>query len=266
MSNPLCFTATGEGPPLVLLHGFTGDASTLRSLSHALADRFTVYSVDLPGHGRTGHLSDIGLYDFLATVDLLADFFEERNLNAAAVLGYSMGGRLALALSLNYPHLVSQLTLIGASAGLASQSERLARRQADSSLADELLEDGLPAFVDRWMTQPLFASQQGLAADVLAAARQQRLANDPVGLAASLRGAGTGAQPSLWGRLSEISASTLLLVGEQDTKFRRLAMRLSTGLSQSETVVIAQAGHAVHVENPQATVAALREFLSTNHD
>ncbi len=262
MSNPLHVEVEGDGPPLVMLHGFTGDTTTMWPLSRALTGIRTVYAVDLPGHGRTGLLDEDALHGFVATVDLLADLFGRLDIGRADVVGYSMGGRFALGLAVLYPDLVETLTLIGASAGIADDGERRARRRADDELADDLLADGIEPFVNRWMALPLFASQDRLGAVALAAARRQRLGNDPAGLAASLRGAGSGAQPSLWSRLHEGDHQTLLLVGAEDAKFRRTAVRLADGLLRSRIAVVPDAGHAAHIENPAATAELIVEFVT----
>ena len=116
-------------------------------------------------------------------------------------------------------------------------------------------------FVDSWMQQPLFASQQRLDPAILEEQRQQRLTNNAEGLAASLRGAGTGVQPSLWQSLDLVVADALLVVGEEDSKFRRIAMKMSAKFKKSSISVIPDAGHAVHLENLPALNNAICSFL-----
>ena len=106
------------------------------------------------------------------------------------VVGYSMGGRVALSLAVAHPDRVASLLLVGASPGLAEAEERAARIKADEALARQIEQDGLERFVDYWMALPLFASQSVLGEDALARARTQRLRSDPAGLANSLRGMG----------------------------------------------------------------------------
>jgi 2-succinyl-6-hydroxy-2,4-cyclohexadiene-1-carboxylate synthase len=162
---------------------------------------------------------------------------------------------------------VASLSLIGASPGLSDPVERAARRRSDDELADDLVDPhreggGLTAFVDRWMASPLFASQVRLGTDALSEARDQRLANDPDGLAGSLRGAGTGAQPSYWHDLVRIDVPTLLVVGDEDPRFRAIAMRMAAGLAHSAIEVVPSAGHAAHLENPDHVRAVIRELLA----
>ncbi len=249
------------GRPVVVLHGFTGSTTTMRTLARPLADIRRVVAVDLPGHGRNTPTDDVYAFGFEHTVDAVADVIGQHHLGPTHLIGYSMGGRVALGLAVRHPDCVASLSLIGASPGLSDPVERAARRRADDELADDLLERGLTTFVDRWMASPLFASQERLGVDKLADARVQRLTNDPDGLAGSLRGAGTGAQPSYWHDLASIDLPVLLLVGDEDPKYRAIAMRMAAGLAQSAIEVVPEAGHAAHLEHPTHVVDAIRDLL-----
>ena len=247
--------------PVLTLHGFTGSTATMWALVRPLTETRRVAVVDLPGHGLSTITNDAHAFGFEHTIDAVAAAIDRHHLGPAHVVGYSMGGRVALGLAVRHPGHVVSLSLIGASPGLSDPVERAARRRSDDELADDLLEDGLTAFVDRWMASPLFASQVRLGADVLADARTQRLANDPDGLAGSLRGAGTGAQPSYWHDLVGITAPVLLVVGDEDPKFRAIAMRMAAGLVRSAIEVVPGAGHAAHLENPDHVRATIGELL-----
>ena len=247
--------------PVLALHGFTGSTATMWALVRPLIETRRVAVVDLPGHGLSTITNDAHAFGFEHTVDAVAAAIDRHRLGPAHVVGYSMGGRVALGLAVRHPGHVASLSLIGASPGLSDPVERAARRRSDNELADDLLEDGLTAFVDRWMASPLFASQVRLGADALADARTQRLANDPDGLAGSLRGAGTGAQPSYWHDLAGIAAPVLLVVGDEDPKFRAIAMRMAAGLIRSAIEVVPGAGHAAHLENPDHVRAAITELV-----
>jgi len=167
-----------------------------------------------------------------------------------------MGGRVALHAALAHPERVTSLVLIGATAGIVDSAERFERREWDERLADRIEAIGLDMFIDEWLANPLFG---GL--DEESAARNDRLRNTAEGLASSLRTCGTGTQDSLWDRLAEIQCPTLVLVGEHDTKFRALGDRLVAAIPDSRLTIIADSGHSVHLEAPQATAAALSEFL-----
>jgi 2-succinyl-6-hydroxy-2,4-cyclohexadiene-1-carboxylate synthase len=167
-------------------------------------------------------------------------------------VGYSMGGRLALHVALGHPHAVSGLVLLGATAGIEDDDERAARRSSDRLLARAVEEDGAPAFLERWLAQPLF---EGLTEP----GPRQRNARV---LAACLRRLGTGSQDPLWDRLEEITVPTLVLAGERDEKFIAIGQRLSDGIGPNATfATVPKAGHAAHLENRAGFRDLVEPFL-----
>jgi pimeloyl-ACP methyl ester carboxylesterase len=154
------------------------------------------------------------------------------------------------------------LVLVGATAGIDDRAERSARREADERLAADLERDGLDAFLERWLANPLFA---GLSPeDASLDARRQ---NTVAGLAASLRLTGTGSQEPLWDRLGGLPMPVLVVAGEDDTKFTELGERLVEAIGASAALaVIPGAGHAVHLEQPAAFLAVVAPFLASGHD
>jgi 2-succinyl-6-hydroxy-2,4-cyclohexadiene-1-carboxylate synthase len=172
-----------------------------------------------------------------------------------ALAGYSMGARIALHVALAAPERVARLVLISGTAGLADAAERAARREADERLAAETETGSIEDFAARWMALPLFAGDPPEARRLW---REDILRNAPAGLAAALRGAGTGAMEPLWERLSELAMPATVLAGERDAKFRALAERLVVGLpGAAPAIVVAGAGHGLPRESPQAVRAAL---------
>jgi 2-succinyl-6-hydroxy-2,4-cyclohexadiene-1-carboxylate synthase len=218
---------------LVLLHGFTQTGASWDGVIRELAGRYRALAPDLgPGPWE-------------AELDRL-----EAQLPAAFTLGgYSMGGRVALALALRIPRRVQRLVLVSASPGLADAGERAARRAADEALADRIEAIGVEAFAREWAAQPLFAGQP---AEVATAAHADRLRRSAGELAAQLRGLGTGAMPSLWERLGELPMPVSALVGERDPKFRAIAERMGFPVE-----VVPDAGHALPLEAPAAVAAHL---------
>jgi len=162
---------------------------------------------------------------------------------------------LCLALALDRPDLVEDLVLVSASPGIADEQERAARRAADDLLARDIERDGVDAFLERWLSQPLFAS---LPRD-LARVDERSRANSVDRLTHQLRVLGQGAQPSLWSRLAELTMPVLLVTGAYDRKYRDLAAAMAAAIgARARTVTIADAGHAVHLEQPAALAAVLR--------
>lgn len=260
--HALAYARQGGGLPVVLLHGFTGDMRTLEDVARGLrAAGFATLSVDLLGHGASDAPADPKAYALERCAAHLAALLDAEGVERAALLGYSMGGRVALGFACAFPARVRALVLVGASAGLASPEERAARRASDEALAEAILREGVPAFVSRWMANPLFASQARLGARFLAEARAQRLENRAVGLAGSLRGLGTGAQPPLHEALPGLALPVLLVHGAEDAKFRAIALDLAARLPNARLAEIPGAGHATQLENPTAFLAAVRAFL-----
>ena len=252
----------GAGPPVLLLHGFTGSTRALDGVAAGLhAAGFETIAVDLLGHGRSDAPRDPRAYAMERCSEALACVLDAAGAERAAVLGYSLGGRVALGLAVASPERVRGLVLVGASAGLADPAERAARRRADDALADAIERDGVPRFVERWMAQPLFATQARLGPERLAVARAQRLANSAHGLAASLRGIGTGVQPPLHEALARLDVPILLTAGAEDAKFRAIAEELAACAARARVAVIPHAGHAAHLESPAAFLTVASDFL-----
>ena len=251
----------GHGPPVMLLHGFTGATETWEPLAAALRDRFTTIAVDLPGHGSSGAPADPARYRLDRVADDLARVLDVLGISAAIVLGYSMGGRTALRFALRHPERVTALVLESTSPGIEDPRERDARLLADRALADDIERDGIEAFVDRWERLPLWDTQMALSPAVQEALRAQRLRNDPRGLANSLRGASAGADvPLAAGDLAPVPV--LLIAGALDGKYVALAHRMAALLAHARLVVVPGAGHAVHLEQPAAFGEAVSAFLA----
>jgi 2-succinyl-6-hydroxy-2,4-cyclohexadiene-1-carboxylate synthase len=252
----------GSGSPVLLLHGFTGSTRSLDEIAEGLARDFRVVSLDLVGHGRSDAPRDRDAYRMERCTAQVDAACHALGLGSLPVIGYSMGGRAALALAVAQPARVAALVVVGASAGLADAAARAARVRADEALATRIERDGLEAFVDAWMALDLFASQaERLAPSARVRARTQRLDNRPHGLANSLRGMGTGAQPPLHEKLADVQVPVTLVVGDEDTKFRAIARDLSSRLPDAEIEILAEAGHAAHLERPRAFLEVARRAL-----
>jgi len=259
--RPLYFERRGAGPALMILHGYTGSARSMQRVSQGLADQYETIVPDLPGHGRSVGEAVAAGYGFEQCVRDLVATLESAGHERAHWLGYSMGARLALGCAVRYPNSVASLVLIGARAGIADAGERESRRRADESLARRIETQGVEAFVDEWMAMPLFATQQRLGAAFVDEQRRARLANDAHELAASLRGLGPAAQPALFDELLRVTAPVLLVAGGLDAAFVASAGDLARRLPAAEVREIAGAGHAVHLERPDAFIGVARDFL-----
>lgn len=233
---------------LVLLHGFTqtgrGWGEVIRHLS---SERYRPIAPDLRGHGAAARRRPI---DFPSCVQDVADLAGE----PFVLAGYSMGGRLALHVALAHPDRVARLVLISTTAGIEDPAERAWRQETDAALAAWMKTCTMEDVADRWAGQPLFAGQPRRTA---ALARADRLRNDPVHLAAALRGLGTGIMAPLWSRLGELSMPVTVLAGEHDAKFAALARRLADQIADATLRLVPGAGHALPLEAPVAVAEAI---------
>jgi 2-succinyl-6-hydroxy-2,4-cyclohexadiene-1-carboxylate synthase len=232
---------------IVFLHGFTHTGASWDPVVAALGESYRALAPDIRGHGERSDFEPVTLG---ATLGDLARLAPER----FTLVGYSMGGRIALHAALAFGARIQRLVLIGASPGLADPDERKARRAADERLAGEIEGMGIEQFAERWARTPVLAGQPP---EVLAAVQADRLRNQPAGLARALRGLGTGALSSLWDRLGSVGMPVALVVGERDEKFRAIAAQMADGLPDADVIVVPGAGHAVHLEAPAAVAAAI---------
>ncbi len=243
-------------PPTLFMHGFMGSAIDWADTAAGLGG-FSL-GVDLPGHGGS-----IGLeandYSFGRTVDLIVESLEAFGLGAVNIVGYSLGGRLALALASTYPDRVVRLILESASPGLKTACERSERRNQDRSRSREILTD-FSVFLDAWYGLPLFseiAKIPALREQIL----RERSRNIPAEVARALEGMGTGSQPSFWEALESLTVPTTLVVGSLDDKFVRIASEMANHSDRIERIIIPGAGHNIHVERPNAYLQAVKAAL-----
>lgn len=248
-------------PTLVMLHGFTGSAAGWGpQLDTLAAYGLRVIALDLLGHGQSDAPDDPQRYAIdCCQQDILAALQELGvSKGQAILLGYSMGGRIALYTA--FSGFFRALILESASPGLKDPTEREQRRVSDEALAASIERDGVQAFIERWEKLPLFASQRTLPPECRGALRRQRLQNRATGLAQSLRGVGTGVQPSLFARLPTLHIPVLLIAGELDTKFTTIARHMVRALPQAQLRIISGAGHTVHLEQPEEFVSFVGDF------
>lgn len=239
----------GSGPPLVLVHGFTQTGRCWGTEVDALARDHEVVLVDAPGHGRSAEV--VG--GLRTGAQVIADLGGE-----ATYVGYSMGARFCLHVALTTPELVRGLVLLGATAGIEDPAEREQRRQQDLATAARIEDDGLDAFLDAWLAQPLFARLPPERAF-----RAERLENTVEGLQSSLRQAGTGAQDPSWHELHRLEMPVLVLAGAEDAKFAALAERLAIEIGANATLTLIDgAGHAAHLEHPERFLAVVQPWLA----
>lgn len=243
-----------------MLHGFTGSAETWNTIRARLDSRFRIIAIDLPGHGKSSAPADPARYSLDRFADDLSRILDEFDVEQASVFGYSMGGRAALRFAIVHPDRVLSLILESTSSGIHDDHARIERREADETLAELIERDGVEAFVARWESLPMWASQSALGDSGRARLRSQRLENRAIGLANSLRGAGAGVDAPILHRAGEITAPTLILAGALDIQYIEHGKRLAAAIPDARLEVIPDAGHAIHLEQPDAVVREITAF------
>lgn len=248
-----------EQPRILFCHGFMGSIQEFDEAISLLCEEFCCLAVDLPGHGKTKVLGGDECYTMPNTAHALKNLLEQLNFEPCFLVGYSMGGRLALYMTLHFPQCFSKVVLESASPGLKTEAEQLKRRQRDWEIAEKLETEDLLTFLSNWYNQPLFSSlKQHPNFEQMINIRQQ---NNPLELAKSLRHMSTGCQPSLWKSLQDNQVPLLLLVGDYDHKFKSINSEIVTICPEANLNVIANCGHNIHFENVNEFVKNIRQFL-----
>ena len=233
---------------VILLHGFTHTGRSWDGVIGALGESYWALAPDIRGHGDATDRTPVTLEAVIGDIEQLAP-------DTFTLAGYSMGGRIALHAALTLGDRVQRLVLIGASPGIEDPTERRARDTADERLAVEIENTTIEGFARHWASTPVLADQP---AETREAVHADRLRSTPAGLAAALRGLGTGALPPLWDRLGELRMPVVLIAGERDAKFGGIAERMANAIPDATVEVVPGSGHAVHLERPDYVAALIR--------
>jgi 2-succinyl-6-hydroxy-2,4-cyclohexadiene-1-carboxylate synthase len=256
----LSYYVTGEGQPVTLLHGFTQSARSWEEVISLMPAGWIWIVPDLRGHGQTQTRPGAPCTMDACTSDLEA-LWDTLGIERTHLVGYSMGGRLALHVAARRPARILSLLTIGAHAGLEEEA-RDGRRRGDEALAQRITTDGLEAFVDYWSSLPLFAGLERRGAPFLAQVRAERMNNHVTGLADSLRGMGAGVMEPVWDELAHVPFRCTFVAGQLDHGYVASARRLVAAVPNGRVEIVPRAGHAVHQERPDAFARILANHLT----
>jgi 2-succinyl-6-hydroxy-2,4-cyclohexadiene-1-carboxylate synthase len=251
-STPLGLHWPGQGRPLVCLHGFGGCGHDFEALAQQDDRRRPIIALDLPGHGvQRDRLDGLEAFeemmrDLIAAIDRPFD-----------LLGYSMGGRLALWAALNMDLPIHDLYLIGTTAGARDLRERGERLEFDDTLIQRLEQGTMQEFMGWWRALPMIQSQARLRTPLYEAMNQRRFLQDPAGIQSAIRAFGTGRFSALWTELENLDLPVTLIVGVEDETYQDIAIEMAARLPQSRISMVPGAGHAPHLENPATVLHAL---------
>lgn len=250
-------------PLILFLHGFMGNINEFDEAIKLLSDDFDYLRLDLPGHGKTQVLGEDEYYTMANTAHALIKLLDELKIPKCFLVGYSMGGRLALYLTLHFPERFLKVVLESISPGLATEAERLERFKLDTQIGRKLTrsfeKSDFAVFLSNWYNQTIFGYIKNH--PEYDRMLESRLQNNPKGLDKSLRFMGTGCQPSLWEKLKENKISMLLLAGEYDEKFISINTEMAKICEFVQLKIISNAGHNIHFENTLTFVENIKDFL-----
>jgi len=255
----LNYEVIGEGTPVTVLHGFTQSWRSWHEVISHMPDGWRWVVPDLRGHGDT-HVRPGGPHTMEACTADLMMLWDHLGISRTHLVGYSMGGRLALHVAATHPERILSLLTIGAHAGLEEEA-REGRRRGDEALAQRIETDGLEAFVNYWSSLPMFAGLERRGPSFVAQVRAERMNNRAAGLAESLRGMGAGAMRPVWNEMERVRCPCTFVAGQLDHGYVASARRLAASVTDARVVVVQRAGHTVHQERPDAFARLLLAHL-----
>ena len=246
----------GEGKPLICFHGFSESGSTWDGIE---VQGYRLIRIDSMGHGRSARPMELQPYELLQMLSDLHRVIYAVAGERYALMGYSMGARLALLYALEYPHEVTHLILESGSVGIEDEGGRQDRYVADQALAERIRAHDITWFSETWAKLEIFKTQQGLPTKVQQQIRGRRLLNSPHALAFTLEGSGQGSMPYVGHRLPELTMPVCYISGELDAKYTAIGARYFGDVHR----IVPQVGHNVHVEAPEVYRQILERFFCT---
>ncbi|MHB8854590.1 MAG: 2-succinyl-6-hydroxy-2,4-cyclohexadiene-1-carboxylate synthase [Ignavibacteriaceae bacterium] len=247
---------------IFFIHGFTGSACDWDEIIPSINNNYQCVAVDLIGHGKSDSPNETSYYNFSSISKQLKFLIYQFTNEPVTLVGYSMGGRVALNFAIENPGQINSLILESSSAGIEDEKLRIERQIQDEKLASYIIDNSIEDFVDYWMNIDLFASQKNLSKEKLDKIRTQKSENNKTGLSNSLLGFGAGRMLPLFDKLKEFKSKTLLITGDQDKKYCELNSRMVNIFPASEHIIIKNAGHNCHLEQPGKFIEAINSFLS----
>jgi pimeloyl-ACP methyl ester carboxylesterase len=241
----LYYEAHGEGPALLLTHGFSATCQMWKGQIDALAPHFNVITWDMRGHGQSDYPEDLSAYSEEATVADMAALLDRVGARSAVIGGLSLGGYMSLAFHRAYPERTRALLIIDTGPGYKNSEARAGWNANALARAERYEREGL--------------------GDLAAASAEVREAHhrDATGLARAARGMLTQRDPRVIESLPAIRVPSLIIVGENDTPFLAASDYMAAKIPDAKKVVIPNAGHAANIDNPEAFNAALTGFLKS---
>lgn len=251
-----------DATPVFFLHGFTGSAGDWIDVMKNLPEEIPAFALDLIGHGKTDAPDSPEFYSTGRQIDYIDAFIDDIIADSPIVVGYSMGGRLALQYSVNKPEKLKGVVLESAAAGIEDRNERFKRILSDAKLIEQLQTKGVNKFINYWMSLPLFGSLKNIEPEKYREIIEMKKSNSAVGLINSLKGFGAGVMPDIWNKLHTLDFPVLIITGEKDEKYVSIGKKLKGILKNSEMVVVPYAGHNTHLEKASDFINFVVQFCN----
>jgi pimeloyl-ACP methyl ester carboxylesterase len=232
----------GAGPAVLLSHGYSATSQMWRGQIAALKDRFRIIVWDMRGHGQSDYPAEQALYSEPHTVADMAALLDHCGLEKAVIGGLSLGGYMTLAFHLRHPQRCRALMLFDTGPGFKKDEARVAWNERANERAL------------RW-------EREGLAARSESAEALMAVHRDAAGLALAARGMLAQEDAGVINSLPGITVPTLVLVGEDDKPFLGATDYMAAKIPGARKVVLAKAGHAANIHNPEGFNRAMAEFL-----
>ena len=253
--------------PILFLHGFTGSSNDWKFILGKIPTNFTPIFIDLIGHGKSSSPDEISKYSEEFQIDIINQLLDFLAIKKIILVGYSMGGRLALSFTVNHPQKVKALILESTSFGIENHAERKERIFADAELSKQIVNKGKTDFIEYWMNIPLFESFRKVDDSKIEKLRQNKISdNNVIGLQNSLVGFSQGKTNYLGDSLQLIKVKVLLIAGELDKKYCMIAKEMRRKIENSEIKTVNNCGHNVHFEKPEEFLKFLNSFLINIRD
>ncbi|MCK5124773.1 MAG: 2-succinyl-6-hydroxy-2,4-cyclohexadiene-1-carboxylate synthase [candidate division Zixibacteria bacterium] len=245
--------------PILFLHGFMGSGKIWLPVIEQLQDSYYCLALDLPGHGETK--ANLGNLFFDTLAESLISFIDDNCNQPPIIIGYSMGGRIALYTAIKYPEKFHSIVLESSSPGIADGFERQKRLLSDRTVSEKFLQTDMRSFLIDWYKQPVFnylSEKQGLTEKII----DKKSSGNPEFYSKVVIALSPGRQIPLWNKLPFLFLPVLIIAGEIDQKYCEIGRRMTDALPKSRLEIIKNAGHIVHLENRKDFMSALNSFLS----
>jgi len=249
--------------PTLFLHGFTGSVEDWIKISEKLPQNFSPILIDLIGHGKSDSPLDLEYYSFESQIDILHKIIQHLRLENLIIVGYSMGGRMALSYAVKNSENIRALVLESTSFGLATDKNRKDRVKADFILSDYIDKSSIEDFIEYWINLPMFATLSNIPTERLNLLKQRKINSiNKIGLKNSLKGFSTGKMTNYFPQLNRLNSQVLLVTGSLDLKFTQNSVEANKLLQNSSHQIVNDCGHNVHFEKPEEFLKLLNDFFS----